>query len=120
MRYCCEKPSELLLMDSTKGKLRRLYRGPTAQIYCDGVESSLETLEVFSDDRGKIPAARNEDHSLKRGKSASYCWIGTAQLEQVKERVVEEVENLLLIDEELVLMRTEREIYFPPSCALKQ
>ncbi len=119
MRYCCEKPSELPLTDSTKGKLIRLHRGPTAQIYCDDVESSLETLDAFFDDRGKILAARNEDHSFKRGKSASYRWIGTAQLEQVKELVADEVENLPPIDEEVVLLRFERKIYCPPVMCIE-
>ncbi len=75
-----ENSSKLPLTDSTGGKLLRLHLGPTAQIYGDGVESSGEKWEVLFDDRGKIPAARNEDHSFKRGKSASYLWIGTAQL----------------------------------------
>ncbi len=88
--------------------------GPTAQIYGDGVESSGETLDVFFHDRGNIPPARNENHSFKRGKSASYLWIGTAQLEQVKELDVDEVENLPPMDEEVVLMGTKREIYCPP------
>ncbi len=77
------------------------------------MESSLETLDVLFDDRRKIPPARNEYHSFKRGKSASYRWIGTAQLEQVKELVVDEVENLPPMDEEVTLIKTDREIYYP-------
>ncbi len=49
--------------------------------------------------------------------SASYR---TAQLKQVKELVVDEVGNLQSIEEEAVVMKTEREIYCPPPCALKQ
>ncbi len=82
-----EKPAELPLTDSTTGKLLRLDLGPTAQVYGDGVESPGETWDDFFDDQGKIPAARNEDHSFKRGKSASYLWIGTTQLKQVKQLV---------------------------------
>ncbi len=79
-----------------------------------GTEKPLEILDVFSDTRGHIPAARNEDHSFKRGKSDSYGSIGTAQLKQVEQLVVNEVENLPPIDEEVVLVRPEREIYYPP------
>ncbi len=56
-----EKPPELPLTASTTGKLLRLHLGPTAQAYGDSVESSGEAWDVFFDDQGKIPAARNED-----------------------------------------------------------
>ncbi len=35
------------LTDSTTGNLLWLHLGPIAQIYCDGVGSSLEILDVF-------------------------------------------------------------------------
>ncbi len=112
-----KKLPELPLTDVTKGKLLQFNLRPTAQIYCDGAESSLKTLDVFFEERGKIPPARNADHSFKRKMSASYR---TAQLKQVKELAVDEVGNLQSIDEEVALMKTEREIYCPPPCALKQ
>ncbi len=94
-----EKLPELPLTDSTKGKLLRSHLRPIAQIYGDGVESALKAWDVFFEDRGKIPPARNADHSFKRKMSASYR---TAQLKQVKELVVDEVGNLQSIDEEAV------------------
>ncbi len=80
-------------------------------MYCDGGESYLVTLHAFFDDRGKISAACKEDHSSKRGNSTSFYGIIMGQLEQVKDLVMDEVENLPPINEKAALMRTEREIY---------
>ncbi len=49
-------PSKLHLAVSTKRNLLRVHLGPTAQIYCDGVATFLEILDVFFVVRGKIPA----------------------------------------------------------------
>ncbi len=75
-------------------------------------------LEEYSSPRrqniGKIPPARNHNHSFKRGRPASYLWVGMAQLEQVKELAVDEVENLPPTDEEVEL---KGKCIVPPSGA---
>ncbi len=92
------------LTDSSKGKLLRFHLGPTTQIYCDGWESSLVTLHALFHDRGKIPAARNEDHSSQPGirlPSTGLAWFKSP------------------INEEAALMRTVREIFYPRAICIE-
>ncbi len=84
------------------------------------MKALLETLVAFFDDPWKIPATGRRGQSFKRRKSASYDWNGTTQLVCVDELVVEEVENIPLVEEEVVLLRTKRETYYSPSYVLKR